>query len=250
MEIHVAQTGFVNIVEIWCEACCNVRGSLKSGRTAWFFNLHKQLLCCLHNLIKFNPLSNVWFSHSFGAPDLWKENPFRDVTHLSTEPAWKWWLSVLICLNSLLYAIYLVLYHVSRMNCIISGPAGMPGLPGLKGPKGREGRAGFPGLPGPPAHSCERGAPGLPGQPGLPGSPGSPGKCQQVSRTVKGLGLSPIYKGICSSVALSLMLAEARLLGQRQKTLLFTAQQVAWASPCLVSFPHIIQVSQGQHKRG
>lgn len=139
---------------------------------------------------------------------------------------------------------------VSRVNYIISGPAGMPGLPGLKGPKGREGRAGLPGLPGAPGHSCERGAPGLPGQPGLPGSPGSPGKCQQVSRTVKSLGLSPIYKGICSPVAFSLMLAEARLLGQRQKTLLFTARQVAWASPWFVSFPHIIQVSQRQHKRG
>lgn len=112
------------------------------------------------------------------------------------------------------------------MNGIISGPAGIPGSPGLKGPKGREGSPGFPGIPGSPGHSCERGAPGIPGQPGLPGAPGSPGKSQQVSTTVKGLRLYLTYGGM-SSLVFSLMLAEPKLLGQRLRTSLFTARQVA-----------------------
>lgn len=112
------------------------------------------------------------------------------------------------------------------MTCIISGPDGMPGIPGLKGPKGREGSAGFPGDPGPPGHPCERGAPGIPGQPGLPGAPGSPGKCQQVSRIVKS-GALPNLQRNKLACCFSLMPAEARLLGQRQSTSLFMAQQIA-----------------------
>lgn len=112
------------------------------------------------------------------------------------------------------------------MDCTITGPAGMPGIPGLKGPKGREGSAGFPGVPGTPGHSCERGAPGSPGQPGLPGAPGSPGKCQQVSRTVKGLGLYLAYKGLCL-----LLLFHRHWKKQaswvREEESLFTAQKVA-----------------------
>lgn len=113
------------------------------------------------------------------------------------------------------------------MNCVISGPAGMPGFPGLQGPKGREGSAGFPGIPGPPGHSCERGAPGIPGQPGLPGAPGSPGKHWQVSRTATGMGCTYLQRNnltCCSFVGAD----RSKTLGSR--TLLFTAQQVARAS--------------------
>lgn len=39
------------------------------------------------------------------------------------------------------------------------------------------------------------------------------------------------------------MLAEARLLGHRQKTLLFMAQKVAWVSYWFLSFPHGTQVT-------
>ena len=109
------------------------------------------------------------------------------------------------------------------MNCVISGPAGMPGFPGLQGPKGREGHAGFPGIPGLPGHSCERGAPGIPGQPGLPGAPGSPGKHWQVSRTATGMGCIYLQRNnlSCSFVGAD----RSKTLGSR--TLLFTAQQVA-----------------------
>lgn len=109
---------------------------------------------------------------------------------------------------------------------VISGPAGMPGFPGLQGPKGREGNAGFPGIPGPPGHSCERGAPGLPGQPGLPGALGSPGKHWQVSRTATGIGCTYLQRNnlTCSFVGAD----RSKTLGSRK--LLFTTQQVAWAS--------------------
>lgn len=160
----------------------------------------------------------IWSSQSVKRRSVQKSNTFEHRARVRMLTS---------CLNSGVGHLYRVPPRVSQMNCVISGPDGMPGLPGLKGPKGRQGSPGLPGAPGPPAHSCERGAPGFPGQPGLPGAPGSPGKCQQASRTVQGLGLSLTYQGISSLLALFTDAGRSKIPGQRQRASLFTAQKVA-----------------------